>query len=149
MQFQLELSGPCARAISTDYDVVSGLFLRVLCPYSRFVNFNGQAASMDSLPNMKSSGNSLDNGENASSAKNDREKSKLSKIEKFRRVASSVGSQGGWTKALQTKIADEHSSQISGQTDVSLSFNANGEHIFMFYCKSYILRGVIHGFCDS
>lgn len=116
------------------------------------MNFNGQAARMDRLPNMKSSGNSLDNdGENqsASSAKNDREESKLSKIEKFRRVASSVGSQGGWTKALQTKIADEHSSQISGQTDVSLSFNANGEHIFMFYSKSYILRGVIHGFCDS
>ena len=146
------MSGSCARAISTDYDVVSGLFLRVLCPYSRLVNFNGQAARMDRLPNMKSSGNSLDNdGENqsASSAKNDREESKLSKIEKFRRVASSVGSQGGWTKALQTKIADEHSSQISGQTDVSLSFNANGEHIFMFYSKSYILRGVIHGFCDS
>ena len=91
---------------------------------------------------MKSVGNLLnDNGqdESASSAKKDTEESKLTPIERFRRFARSVTSQGWWTKALQTKIADEHSkefhiNQKSGQTDVALSFNVNGEQIFLFYC---------------
>ena len=87
---------------------------------------------------MKSSGNLLDDddqNESASSAKKDREELKLSAIGRFRRVARSVQSQGCWTKALQTKVADEHSNLKSDQTDVNLSFNVNGEHIFTFYCK--------------
>lgn len=91
---------------------------------------------------MKSSGNLLnddDQNESASSAKKDTEESKLSPIERFRRLARSVKSQGWWTKALQTKIVDEHSKEFhiqqkSGQTDVVLSFNVNGEQISLFYC---------------
>jgi len=87
---------------------------------------------------MKSSGNlhnDNDQNESASLAKKDIEESKLSPLERFRRLARSVKSQSWWTKALQTKIADEHSKEFhihqkSGQTDVILSFNANGEQIF-------------------
>lgn len=92
---------------------------------------------------MKSAGNlPNDNGQDESASstpKKDTEESKLTPIEKFRRLARSVKSQGCWTKALQTKIADEHSKEFhiqqkSGQTDVVLSFNVNGEQIFLFYC---------------
>lgn len=90
---------------------------------------------------MKSSNSLNDDAQNesASSAENDTEESKLSPIGRFRRLARSVQSQGWWTKALQTKIADEHTkefhiNQKSGQTDVILSFNVNGEQMFLFYC---------------
>lgn len=77
--------------------------------------------------------------ESASSENKDAKESKPSPLERFRRLARSVKSQGWWTKALQTKIADEHSKEFhihqnSGQTDVILSFNVNGEQIFLFCC---------------
>ena len=91
---------------------------------------------------MKSAGNLLnsdDQDESASSAKKDPQESKLEPLERFRRLARSVKSQGWWTKALQTKIADEHSKEFhihqkSGQTDAVLSFNVSGEQTFLFYC---------------
>lgn len=67
------------------------------------------------------------------------EEPKLSPIDRFRRIARSVQSQSRWTKALQTKIAGEHSkefqiTQKSGDSNLILSFNANGEQIFQFCC---------------
>ena len=92
---------------------------------------------------MKSAGNLL-NGDHqdesaSSSAKKNTQESKLAPLERFRRLARSVKSQGWWTKALQTKIADEHSKEFhihqkSDQTDVVLSFNVSGEQTFLFYC---------------
>lgn len=66
--------------------------------------------------------------------------SKPSAIDRFRSLARSVQSQGRWTKALQTKIADEHSkefqiNQESGGSNVILSFNVNGKQIFVVYSK--------------
>lgn len=69
------------------------------------------------------------------------EEPKSSPKERFRRIARSVQSQSRWTKALQTKIASEHSkdfhiTQKSGESNLILSFNANGEHINFFFVHS-------------
>lgn len=62
------------------------------------------------------------------------EQLKLSPKNRFRRIARSIQSQSWWTKALQTKIADEHSKeyqilQKSGESNSVLSFNTSGEHV--------------------
>lgn len=66
----------------------------------------------------------------------------VSPRERFRRLARSVQSQSRWTKALQSKIADEHSkdfqiNQESGGSHVILSFNANGKRTVLFFRSLY------------
>lgn len=62
------------------------------------------------------------------------EQSKPSPLEKFRRLARSVQSQSRWTRALQSKIADEHSKvfQINQESGKVLSFNSGGNQTFVF-----------------
>lgn len=90
---------------------------------------------------MKSPSSLNDDGQNKISSSSEKgkcagtEKPKLSPIDRFRRIARSVQSQSLWTKALQTKIAVEHSKEFhivqkSGESDMILSFNTNGEQIF-------------------
>ena len=56
---------------------------------------------------------------------------KMAPLERFRSLARSVQSQGRWTKALQSKIAEKHrkefniSQQSGGHTEI-LSFNVSG-----------------------
>ena len=64
---------------------------------------------------------------------------KIPTLERFRSLARSVQSQGRWTKALQSKIAEEHSkglkvSQQAGGNNEMLSFNVSGKtHFFPFF----------------
>lgn len=62
------------------------------------------------------------------------EQSKPSPLERFRRLARSVQSQSRWTRALQSKIAGEHSKvfQINQESEKVLSFNSGGNQTFVF-----------------
>lgn len=62
------------------------------------------------------------------------EQSKPSPLERFRRLARSVQSQSRWTRALQSKIADEHSKvfQINQESEKVLSFKSGGNQTFVF-----------------
>ena len=59
----------------------------------------------------------------------------MTPLQRFRSIARSVLSQNQWTKALQTKIAEEHSKEFNinresgGQAEV-LTFNASGKSNF-------------------
>lgn len=60
------------------------------------------------------------------------EEKKVTPLERFRSLARSVQSQGRWTKALQSKVAEEHSkefkiNQANGGNSEILSFNASGK----------------------
>ena len=64
-------------------------------------------------------------------------------LERFRSLARSVQSQGRWTKALQSKIAEEHSkefkiSQQSGGLTEILSFNVSGKKFLSLFVTLWL-----------
>ena len=80
-------------------------------------------------------------GEKDQKIKEDKEEKEMAPVERFRSLARSLQA-NRWTKALQSKIAEEYreefniTQQNQGGSDEILSFNVIGKQIFCFYTSN-------------
>lgn len=74
------------------------------------------------------------------------EERKVTPQERFRRLARTVQSQDRWTKALQSKIAEDHKREFnicrrqSREREEIFSFNASGKRV-LYFLNMFTLNG--------